>query len=1054
MEKLDAGAMTKRPIADVFVILDSDDDDDCKVIDLTRMSLRTGRMPATALPGSGIGISNHSTTKTTTTTTNMNKCTSSSANTAASGSSRYTDGERSGLPAIRLKQSAPSVNRKVHARLKPSPAKRRPPIVSPAPPTTALVEQNLTGALPVDAAELFSVVPAIADTLDMVHAFRAPVVSASGRPLNPEVSLQSLLDIVSENADNALDGVEELKRKYGPSGAPKNLLVTLHEHQLEGLAWMMKMENSEMNGGILADDMGLGKTIQTLALIVANKPALSEKVRGTLIVCPVSLMRQWQREIETKSKGLSVLIHHGPNRTKSKLTLREYDVVLTSYAMVTNERARREAYDANNILIQEEVKAGPLFRARWYRVILDEAHYVKNRNGAASLACAELPALKRFCLTGTPIQNSADEVYSLFRFIRLPHFAKYAYFQEKIGALVRLRSVQQHDQEHILGISRLQAVLKSCLLRRTKRSKCRSNGGPIISLPMREVTIVAIDLRENERDFYEALQGDALDKFNDMDKRGDVMKNLINVLIMILRLRQACCHPKLVREVYQRFNGGRGGDLQGIIGRALKGAACAAAGQENGGRSESVGRRELLFRAFSVNLDSELLVSSDEENQVVKAYGREKEAVAGEAKSATSIGLKKAKGIMSSDVFERVMRLMNLDEGGLLEEECAICADVMGEPVITQCGHAFCQECISGYLSHVLAHERRGEDENDENSIRPCPTCRADISSCTMTNATVFINLVGEPTGELDSDVEILDIKKAIEIADDDYGAASAIFEQATSSSEEPTGIIVTGEFATGATEKPDAPAPLKKEMTMEECMNLLQKAMTSLHPDGNYMKFISSSKLDKMTDILRDIDEENPNLKTVIFSQFTSMLDLAEIQLCNHGMDKFVRYDGTMSVKQKSDAVDTFFTDPDIPIMLVSLKAGSVGLNLTRASRVIMLDVWWNPAVEDQAIDRVHRIGQVLPVKVYRLTIKNSIEDRILMLQENKRAIAAGALGEGDVKVGRLSLRDLRFLFTNNSTFLAPVPAPPGGLAPEAAALVLEPSPAELPAPVSQHAL
>ncbi|KAJ3064474.1 hypothetical protein HDU98_012137, partial [Podochytrium sp. JEL0797] len=150
---------------------------------------------------------------------------------------------------------------------------------------------------------------------------------------DPSRSLMSLLDIVSDNTTEVeQDPVDMLRKKHGKTGTPKNLEVVLHEHQLDGLAWMCKMEESEMQGGILADDMGLGKTIQTLALLLSNKPPAHERVRGTLIVCPVSLMRQWHREIETKSKGLSVRIHHGPQRTKSKLELREFDVVLTSYA--------------------------------------------------------------------------------------------------------------------------------------------------------------------------------------------------------------------------------------------------------------------------------------------------------------------------------------------------------------------------------------------------------------------------------------------------------------------------------------------------------------------------------------------------------------------------------------------------------------------------------------------------------------------------------------------------------------------------------------------------
>ncbi|KAJ3071865.1 hypothetical protein HDU98_004671, partial [Podochytrium sp. JEL0797] len=229
-----------------------------------------------------------------------------------------------------------------------------------------------------------------------------------------------------------------------------------------------------------------------------------------------------------------------------------------------------------------------------------------------------------------------------------------------------------------------------------------------------------------------------------------------------------------------------------------------------------------------------------------------------------------------------------------------------------------------------------------------------------------------------------------------------------------------------------------KKCISAEEGRALMNKSIAALHPDRKYTSYITSSKVTKMIEILREIEAEDETVKTIIFSQFTSMLDIIEEALYINGMSSFLRYDGSMSSNERSDAIDSFFDQEDIPIMLVSLKAGAVGLNLTRASRVIMMDVWWNPAVEDQAIDRVHRIGQTRDVKVYRLTIQNTIEDRILALQENKRAIAAGALGEGDLKVGRLSLSDLRFLFTNDQAFLAPV-SKAAEAAAEAAAVIAQ---------------
>jgi SNF2 family DNA or RNA helicase len=110
----------------------------------------------------------------------------------------------------------------------------------------------------------------------------------------------------------------------------------------------------------------------------------------------------------------------------------------------------------------------------------------------------------------------------------------------------------------------------------------------------------------------------------------------------------------------------------------------------------------------------------------------------------------------------------------------------------------------------------------------------------------------------------------------------------------------------------------------------------------------------------------------------------------------RYLRYDGSMDIKQRAEAVNQFFDNPDIKVLLVSTKCGSLGLNLTVANRVIILDIWWNPALENQAIDRVHRIGQEKPVEVHRLFINDTVEDRILELQNKKQVRKLGDKRKG----------------------------------------------------------
>jgi SNF2 family DNA or RNA helicase len=133
---------------------------------------------------------------------------------------------------------------------------------------------------------------------------------------------------------------------------------------------------------------------------------------------------------------------------------------------------------------------------------------------------------------------------------------------------------------------------------------------------------------------------------------------------------------------------------------------------------------------------------------------------------------------------------------------------------------------------------------------------------------------------------------------------------------------------------------------------------------------------------------------KALVFSQWTSLLDKVE-PLLNEAGIKFVRLDG--STRDRQGVVSTFQSDKGPPVMLLSLKAGGTGLNLTAADHVILLDPWWNPAAEDQAADRAHRIGQDKPVLIYRLVAKNTVEERVLLLQDKKRALADAVLSGSD---------------------------------------------------------
>jgi superfamily II DNA or RNA helicase len=186
----------------------------------------------------------------------------------------------------------------------------------------------------------------------------------------------------------------------------------------------------------------------------------------------------------------------------------------------------------------------------------------------------------------------------------------------------------------------------------------------------------------------------------------------------------------------------------------------------------------------------------------------------------------------------------------------------------------------------------------------------------------------------------------------------------------------------------------------LEALLRLRQAACHSALVPGQHAD--SSSKLEVLIESLLQVASEHH--RALVFSQWTSLLDLVEKELDSNGLG-FVRLDG--STVDRSSVIERFRAADGPPVFLISLKAGGTGLNLTEADHVFFLDPWWNPAVEQQAADRTHRIGQTKPVFVYRIVAKDTVEERILLLQDKKRALAKAALGESD-QAARITREDL----------------------------------------------
>ncbi|GAV79907.1 SNF2_N domain-containing protein/Helicase_C domain-containing protein/HIRAN domain-containing protein/zf-C3HC4_2 domain-containing protein, partial [Cephalotus follicularis] len=206
-----------------------------------------------------------------------------------------------------------------------------------------------------------------------------------------------------------------------------------------------------------------------------------------------------------------------------------------------------------------------------------------------------------------------------------------------------------------------------------------------------------------------------------------------------------------------------------------------------------------------------------------------------------------------------------------------------------------------------------------------------------------------------------------------------------------------------------------RRPLTQSDLFTAPPESLDTENTNMSSLRNTRSSKVSALLTLLEASRGENPTLKSVVFSQFRKMLKLLEEPLTAAGF-KILRLDGSMNATRRAQVIKEFGVGgSDGPtILLASLKASGTGINLTAASRVYLLEPWWNPAVEEQAMDRVHRIGQKLDVKIVRLIARNSIEERILELQERKKSLAREAFGRRGSKYWReVSVDDLRTLMS-----------------------------------------
>lgn len=311
---------------------------------------------------------------------------------------------------------------------------------------------------------------------------------------------------------------------------PENLRTCLMTHQRKGLAFLMWREEQDPSGGILADDMGLGKTLTIISLILKQKEndnyyfnKKGNECKGTLIVCLASIIHQWDEEIKKHCEydALKVLLYHGPKREREIHELKKQDVVLTTYNILMSEKRK-----------ESDTVESPIFKLKWERIVLDEAHTIKNHASQTAQAIFSLKSFRKWAVTGTPIHNAFKDIYSLVKFLQFSPFDDYKKFKKLTDDF----SESSNKRKNLL--------IKSIVLRRTKE-QVDEEGKPLVMMKNKLFSVSEIELSESERRIYDKMNEKVLSKFDQYLQKSSNKKSF-NLLVLLLRLQQCCNHVSLL----------------------------------------------------------------------------------------------------------------------------------------------------------------------------------------------------------------------------------------------------------------------------------------------------------------------------------------------------------------------------------------------------------------------------------------------------------------------------------------------------------------------------
>ncbi|KAF8559204.1 hypothetical protein OG21DRAFT_707459 [Imleria badia] len=775
----------------------------------------------------------------------------------------------------------------------------------------------------------------------------------AGSPAAPLMDLDS--DELNFQNPTSLTGPLTIKQ-------PRMLMAQLKEYQLKGLNWLATLYEQGING-ILADEMGLGKTVQSISLL-AYLAEVHDIWGPFLVVAPASTLHNWQQEITRFVPSLKALPYWG--NVKDRATLRKFwskkeisynkdapfHILITSYQLVTQDQQYFQ-------------------RVKWQYMVLDEAQNIKNASSVRWKTLLGFQCRNRLLLTGTPIQNSMQELWALLHFIMPSLFDSHDEFNEWFSKDIENAAENKGSKLNEHQLRRLHMILKPFMLRRVKRHVQNELSEKI------EMDIY-VDLSSRQRALYRALLAnvsvaDLLEKAANIGD-ADSARSLMN---LVMQFRKVCNHP----ELFERAD------------------VLAPFSFAHFGRSGSLGREgDLIFVPYSTRNPIEYQVpellyldgglvdipsvnpgpcsrrlcvrnlfniwSTDRIYQSM--YDEIEESPAFAFLRLLNTAPAEVHGLQVSSFMRN--RLVELQQENKIIEQSAI---------LRETGRSASDIKIPSlpFSSHQLYNpDLKGISFSAwQESCLSRPGLRWYIPA-----------VVAPPISMICTNRSFMEYQNRV--------------------LEAPLESIVLYGLSRELQEAPAACSLYNDLVPMIPAAGLICSAPSDQLPQSSMQipeakrLIYDSAKLARLDALLQELKAGDH--RVLVYFQMTRMMDLMEEYLI-YRQYKYLRLDGSSKLEDRRDMVMDWQTRPDIFVFLLSTRAGGLGINLTAADTVIFYDHDWNPSNDAQAMDRAHRLGQTRQVTVYRLITKGTIDERIIQLARVKKDVQ-------DIVVGNKNFTDV----------------------------------------------